>query len=135
MLSYPGQSCRITSHETHQPGRVLSQSCCSPSDAQLSPLSFLFPTAVYPFLCPIKLGLIPHFCYFFSYLGVFQCWSLLFLSSSLYIQAQSSHSGEIGPLRLCSNVNVWSFIWSSDVILMMEELLLWTAGLVRSPWA
>lgn len=47
---------------------------------------------------------------------------------------KAAAAGKIGPLRLCSNVNVWSFIWSSDVILMMEELLLWTAGLVRSKW-
>lgn len=47
--------------------------------------------------CPIELGLTSYFVFFPSYLGVFQWLSLLFLSSSLYIQAQSSHSGESRP--------------------------------------
>lgn len=95
------------------------------------------PRASCPLSCPIELSLISYFYYFLIFFLIWVCFSgrLCCSYAAPYISKhKAATAGKIGPLRLCSNVNVWSFIWSSDVILMMEELLLWTAGLVRSEW-
>lgn len=50
---------------------------------------------------------------------MFQWLPLLFISNWFYPSTkQPQWKKEL--LWLCSNVNVWSFIWSRDVILLME---------------
>lgn len=134
ILSYPGQSCslsgschRTASHLLLPPlqcllyvrgGSVQSHFCLQERRCRRAHFNLLF--------CTLFLK------------KKFGCVSVVVpavLKQTPYISKhKAAAAGKRGPLRSCSNVNVWSFIWSSDVILMMEELLLWTAGLVRRNW-
>lgn len=143
ILSYPGheQSCRITSHEMHRPHRVLSQDC------------FIFSLELHDVHDPKDRSVQSCFSVYWSPLPpfkpfssvkslIFRVFFFLFGRVSVVVSAvvkqpvtyPSSRSGKKGPMWSCSNVNVWSFIWRSDVIPMMEELRLWTAGLLRRRW-
>lgn len=68
-------------------------------------------------------------------MGVFK-WSPLLFISSWFIPStkQPQWEEKERPAVVCCNINVWRFIWSCDVFLTMEELLLWTAGPWRRKW-
>lgn len=71
-------------------------------------------------------------CHFFVHLGVFQRWLLLFISSCSYQstkQPQWGGGGEGSLLRFSCNINVWSFMQSGDVVLILVGAPpIWTAG-------